>query len=417
MSATKTAKPARTGEKLPALVPPPSGEPALPAGHAASAETSAGSRPKERASENRQTARSETAPRTRRWRWIVGAVVLALMAGGTASYLSAPEETGPGELLLQGNIDVRQVNLSFKVDGRIETLAVDEGDSVKAGQVVATLDKRYFQDDLRVMTARRDSTAATLARLEHGSRPEEIGQARAQLEQQKATLFKSRQDFARAGRMLQNNAMSREDYDQVRAAQDVAQANVRYAEQTLKLAEIGPRQEDIDAAKAQLAEQSAAVIQSQRRLADSDLIAPNDGTILTRAREKGAIVQASETVFTLTLASPVWVRTYVNERDLGKIEPDMPATVTTDTAPNRPYDGHIGFISPTAEFTPKTVETRELRTDLVYRLRVIVENPDGGLRQGMPVTVSLPVGSARPRTFFERLFHLSPSRVQTSEGR
>jgi HlyD family secretion protein len=345
------------------------------------------------------------------------AILAAVLVGAAGYYFLAPEEKEADQLVLQGNVDVRQVNLSFKVDGRIDTLAVDEGDFVKAGQVLATLDNRYFQDDLRVMTARRDATAATLARLEHGSRPEEIAQARAQLAQQRATMAKSRQDFARAAKLLQNNAMSREDYDQLRAAQDVADANVRYAEQTLKLAEIGPRQEDIDAARAQLAEQSAAIIQSQRRLADSELFAPNNGVILTRAREKGAIVQAGETVFTLTLASPVWVRTYVNERDLGKIRPDMPATVTTDSAPGEFYEGHIGFISPTAEFTPKNVETRELRTDLVYRLRVIVDNPDGGLRQGMPVTVRLPVESARQRGFFERLFHPMSPRSSGATGR
>ncbi len=123
------------------------------------------------------------------------------------------------------------------------------------------------------------------------------------------------------------------------------------------------------------------------------MIAPSDGVILTRAREKGAIVSSGETVFTLTLASPVWVRTYVNEHDLGRIHPNMPATVTTDTAPDKKYPGRIGFISPVAEFTPKTVETRELRTNLVYRLRVLVENPDNGLRQGMPVTVTLDLTS------------------------
>jgi HlyD family secretion protein len=150
------------------------------------------------------------------------------------------------------------------------------------------------------------------------------------------------------------------------------------------------------------------VIQSERRRADADLIAPNDGIILTRARERGAIVQAGETVFTLTLTSPVWVRTYVNERDLGLIRPGMPASVTTDSAPDRPYPAFIGFISPTAEFTPKTVETRELRTDLVYRLRVVVNNPDAGLRQGMPVTVTLQLSRPRPRTFWQRLHDRLP---------
>ena len=127
--------------------------------------------------------------------------------------------------------------------------------------------------------------------------------------------------------------------------------------------------------------------QAERRLADGELIAPGAGEILTRARERGAIVSPGETVFTLTLTTPVWVRTYVNEVDLGRVQPDMPAFVRTDSAPGKTYRGHVGFISPTAEFTPKSVETRELRTDLVYRLRIVVDNPDGGLRQGMPVTV------------------------------
>jgi HlyD family secretion protein len=297
-------------------------------------------------------------------------------------------------LTLYGNVDVRQVNLSFKVDGRIETLAVDEGDSVKAGQVIATLDKRYFQDELRVARAVRDNLAAALAKLKNGSRPEEIAQARAQLALQQATLERARNDYGRQRRLIASGAVSREEFDQFQATWRVGEASVKYAQETLRLAEIGPRQEDIDAAIAQLAQQDASIIQTERRLADSDLVAPNDGTILTRAREKGAIVQAGETVFTLTLASPVWVRTYVNERDLGLIRPNMPAEVRTDSAPGKIYRGYIGFISPTAEFTPKTVETRELRTDLVYRLRVIVDNPDGGLRQGMPVTVILDLRGA-----------------------
>jgi HlyD family secretion protein len=105
----------------------------------------------------------------------------------------------------------------------------------------------------------------------------------------------------------------------------------------------------------------------------------------------------------LTLATPVWVRTYVNERDLGLVEPNTEVHVVTDTSPGKPYKSKIGFISPTAEFTPKSVETRELRTDLVYRMRVVVDNPDGGLRQGMPVTVLIPLANPRPRSFWQRV--------------
>jgi HlyD family secretion protein len=332
----------------------------------------------------------EEAPRARRrWRGLTAAVLVAVGLGGAAWFYFGRHEKAEAQLVLQGNIDVRQVNLSFKVDGRIETLAVDEGDPVKAGQIIATLDKRYFYDALRVERAKRDNLAAVLARLEHGSRPEEIAQARAQLAQQQANLTLERANLKRGMELKESGGISKEDLDVRRQAVSVGEANVKYAEQALRLAEIGPRQEDIDAARAQLGQQEAVVIQAERRLADSDLVAPNDGVILTRAREKGAIVQPGETVFTLTLSSPVWVRTYVNERDLGRIRPNMAAEVRTDSAPDKVYSAKIGFISPTAEFTPKTVETRELRTDLVYRLRVVVDNPDGGLRQGMPVTVTL----------------------------
>src|SRR5262249_38944168 len=138
-------------------------------------------------------------------------------------------------------------------------------------------------------------------------------------------------------------------------------------------------------------------------LAERQLVGPNDGVILTRAREKGAVVQPGETVFALTLTSPVWVRTYVGEPDLGLVQPGMPAGVTTDSAPGRVYRGHVGFISPTAEFTPKTVETRELRTDLVYRLRIVGADPHGGLRRGRPVTVTLDWPAPRPRTFWDKV--------------
>jgi HlyD family secretion protein len=338
------------------------------------------------------------------------AVVILLATGAGWYQWHAFDRTAAYEtrLVLQGDIDVRQVNLAFKVDGRIAELNVDEGDSVHAGQVVATLDKVYFDDDLRLARARRDNAKSNLERLQNGSRPEEISEARALLAQQQANLTLAKANLKRAEELEPIGGISKEEVDVRRQAIAVGAANVKYAEEALRLAVIGPRHEDIDVGRAQFHQEEAAVIQSERRRIDHELIAPNDGVILTRAREKGAIVAAGETVFTLTLASPVWDRTYVNERDLGRIRPDLPAEVRTDSAPGKVYRGFIGFISPTAEFTPKIVETRELRTDLVYRLRVIVENPDGGLRQGMPVTASLVLPEPRPRTFWERFLEALP---------
>jgi HlyD family secretion protein len=335
-------------------------------------------------------------------RFVLLGVLLLLAVLVVWRFESVPAEE-PAELVLQGNIDVRQVNLSFKVAGRIDTLAVDEGDPVKAGQVVATLERRYFEDDLRLARATRDAAAATVRRLENGSRPEEIAEARELVTERRATLVRTKGDLERAEQAFGTGASSKQDLALAQANRDEAQARLKSAEQALRLAELGPREEDIAQARAQLAAENARVIVAERNLADSHLLGPNDGIILTRARERGAIVQPGETVFTLTLASPVWVRTYANEPDLGFVEPGMSAAVVTDSAPDQPYQGHVGFVSPTAEFTPKTVETRELRTDLVYRLRVVVDNPDGGLRQGMPVTVRLALPGPRPKPFWKRV--------------
>jgi HlyD family secretion protein len=332
-------------------------------------------------------------------------VVLLLLAaaGGAATwYFAWGDHEEEDRLVLMGNIDVRQVNLAFKVDGRIKTLEVDEGDEAKAGKLLATLDKRYFEDELNLAKARRDNAAANLARLKNGSRPEEKAQARAVTADREAVLEKARRDFRRAKNLVEDSAVSREEYDTAQANLAVAEAQLKSAREAQRLVDIGPRREDIEAAQAMLDQQEAMLVQAQRRLEDSHLFAPNDGVILTRARERGAIVAPGETVFTLTLASPVWVRTYVNERDLGLLRPGMAAQVFTDSAPGRPYPAHVGFISPTAEFTPKTVETREIRTALVYRLRVVVDNPDGGLRQGMPVSVTFDLPRPRPRTSWER---------------
>lgn len=322
-------------------------------------------------------------------RWLAALLLVTVATGLGISYYLANRRVDDGRLVLQGNVDVRQVNLAFKVEGRIETLAVDEGDAVRAGQVLATLDARYFDDDLRLARARLDNQRAVLARLEHGSRPEEIAEARASLAERQAELENARLSFERRESLIKKGAVTREEYDNARAAFREAEARTHTAEESFRLVEIGPREEDIDAARAQLRAEEASVTQTERRLADSRLVAPGDGVILTRARERGAIVAPGETVFALTLTRPVWVRTYVGELDLDRVRPGLTARVLTDRPRGKVYQAHVGFISPTAEFTPKTVETRELRTNLVYRLRIVVEDADAGLRQGMPVTVVL----------------------------
>ncbi|HUZ74403.1 MAG TPA: secretion protein HlyD [Stellaceae bacterium] len=320
---------------------------------------------------------------------MVPLLAAAAAAGGYAYYRTLPRAQGAHGLVLLGNVDVRDVDLAFKQGGRIVRMAVDEGDRVKTGETIAALDEHYFADDLRIARARESAQEANLAKLVHGSRPEEIAQARANVALAAANAENRAVTMRRQKMLLSTSVASRQAYDDAVAASHQADAQLDYAKAALQLAVAGPRQEDIDAARAQLALEQANVSVAERALSDATLHAPSDGIVLTRVREPGAIVAAGETVYTVALLTPVWVRAYVGEPDLGRVHPGMAATVHTDSAPNRVYHGHVGFISPVAEFTPKNVETRQLRTDLVYRLRVIVDDPDQGLRQGMPVTVTL----------------------------
>jgi len=287
-------------------------------------------------------------------------------------------------------VDIREVDLSFRVGGRIRTMAAEEGDDVNAGEVVARLDARPFQDEVALARANVAAARATLRKLEAGTRPQDIQKARAVLARREAREVLARRHFERQRVLYRRGDVSEAVLDEARAAYAEASAQVSFAQEELSLAEEGPREEEITAAIAEVGASIASAERAELALQDTILRSPSDGTILSRLREPGAIVAQGEPVYTLTIAEPVRIRAYVAEPDLGLLTPGQPVEVITDTRPDQPYGGHIGFISPTAEFTPRTVQTEELRTDLVYRLHVIVQDGDG-LRQGMPVTVRVPL--------------------------
>jgi HlyD family secretion protein len=318
---------------------------------------------------------------------LIGLFLLAAGAAGAWWWVNRQPAVGP--IQLTGNVEVRQVNLGFKVAGRIQRLKVDEGDRIAEGQALAQLEKVYFEDSIAQLAAQRDQAKANLAKMVAGNRPEDIAQAEAGVKEKEATLANAKITFDRADQLLRSSVGTRKAYDDALAAHREAEARLNSAREALRLMRAGFRVEDIDAARAQLADREAALQVAQRQLADSDLIAPSQGVVLSRVREVGAIVAAGETVFVVSLTNPVWVRSYVSEMDLGRVKPGMEVSVKIDTPGAPLLKGRIGFISPTAEFTPKTVETQELRTALVYRIRIIV--PDAGdiLRQGMPVTISV----------------------------
>lgn len=322
---------------------------------------------------------------------IAAAVILLLAALLTKGFGLLGRDDGP--LLLYGNVDIRSVDLGFRVGGRIAEMPVEEGAKVAAGTTLARLDARPLNDALAAATAQIDVAEAELDKRINGNRPQDIARAEADVADAEAALAQANEDYQRRAELVKTGAVSQALYDASRAAFLSAQARVRAARQTASLQRAGARAEDIAAARAQRAAAAAQRDTARTDLADATISAPAAGTILTRAREPGAIVQPGETVFTLTIDRPMRVRAYVAEPDLGRISPGMKVEVTTD-GNAKVYHGTIGFISPTAEFTPKTVQTQDLRTDLVYRLRVIVNDPDDALRQGQPITVRIP--DARP---------------------
>ena len=310
--------------------------------------------------------------------------VVALATHGFGLFAKAA-----GPLKLYGNVDIRQVDLGFRVPGRIAVMAFDEGAKAPSGAVLARLDTRPLGDAVAVADAQIALADAELTKRRNGSRTQDIAQARAQLAERQAALIKARADYARRDSLLPSGAVSQAVVDATRADLSAAEARVQAAQAALSLQQAGYRKEDLAAAIAQRDSAVAGRNRAQTDLSDAVILAPEAGTVLTRAREPGAIVQAGETVFTLTIDRPLRVRAYIAEPDLSRISQGMAVEVTAD-GNRRTYHGTIGFIAPTAEFTPKSVQTESLRADLVYRLRIIVTDPDDALRQGAPVSVLVP---------------------------
>jgi HlyD family secretion protein len=291
---------------------------------------------------------------------------------------------------LSGNVDVHQVELAFRVTGRIAGLDVQEGDKVSAGQTLAELDRVPFDADVASARADVEQTQAQLLKTRHGYRVEEIAQARDAVAQRAADVDNARVTLHRQQELVAAGLVTHQQIDDAQMRLHESEAQFAAARDQLTLELRGSRSEDIEAAEAMLAAAQARLQKAQTALADTTLLAPSAGIISVRAREVGAIVQAGQTVYTLTLNVPVWIRAYVPQPRLGRIKPGMAVRIIVDSMPGKRYDGTVGFISPDAEFTPKTVQTEQVRDDLVYRIRVIARDPDNVFRQGMPVTVLVP---------------------------
>lgn len=323
---------------------------------------------------------------------VVAAVIV--LAGAVAAYAwwHRRPAAEPDVLVAHGNVDIRQVSLAFNAAERIVEMRAKEGDRVKAGDVVALLDTRTTRLRLAQAEAEVGAKEQALKRLKAGSRPEEIAQAKAAVVAAEAELELARSEskrLAAASAATQGRGVSRQDLDTAESKLRVAESRLESARKAAQLVVVGPRAEDIAQAGQELAAARAQRDLVQRELDEAVLRAPLDAVVRARLLEPGDMASPQRPAYTLAITQPKWVRAYVPEPSLSRIRMGMAASVTTDSAPDHPLAGRIGYISSVAEFTPKNVETEELRTSLVYEIRVMVDDPRDALRLGMPATVRI----------------------------
>lgn len=350
---------------------------------------------------NVQATRSHGRGRGSRRRAVLVVLLLAVAGAvtGVTWWLTHGNKTAR-ELALYGNVDLRQIALPFNNSERIADVLVQEGERVRRGQVLARLDTRRLEPQVAQAEAQVAAQQQVVERLRKGSRPEEIAQARAHVESAQADAVNARLQYARAkalGERPAGRIVSQQEVDSAKAALDVAEAKLVVTQKVLALAVAGPRQEEVAEAEARLRAAEAQLELLRQQLADTQLVAPVDAVVRTRLMEPGEMASPQKPVFSLAITDPKWVRAYVSEPDLGKVQPGMAASVMADSFPDRRFDGWIGFVSPVAEFTPKAVQTEELRTSLVYEVRVFVKDPADVLRLGMPATVYLPLDLRGPQ--------------------
>ena len=317
--------------------------------------------------------------------------LIIVIAGVAAFFLFYGKKDESGVLVSSGNVEVTEVDLGFKVPGRLEKLLTDEGMSVEAGGIVATLDPSELQFQIKAQQAVIDSNGAKLLELQRGSRPQEKISARALTSSASADLEKSRSDFNRAEVLYKNGAISAQQRDTTKRAFEVAKAQHDNALQKESLVKEGPRMETIRATEAQVRQAKAQLGVYQQQLTDMELKTPVKGVVLRKNVEAGETVAAGTPIFTVGDLEHPWVKIYVKEDKLGLVKLGQKGQVTVDTYPGKIFNGTVTYISSEAEFTPKNVQTQEERVKLVFGVKVSVDNPNQELKPGMPADVSIKV--------------------------
>ncbi|MEV9498762.1 HlyD family efflux transporter periplasmic adaptor subunit [Aliarcobacter butzleri] len=291
-------------------------------------------------------------------------------------------------LTFYGNIDTRTVNVGFRFLGKIENITKDEGEIVKKDEVLVKLDTASLEKSLEELNEKIFASKLELSKLQTGYRQEEILEAKAAMEEAIENLNKTKDTYNRQANLFKTKSTSEENFTISQLNYKQALATLDKAKALYELRKNGYRDEDIRIQESNLKSLEIQAEKLKIDLNDSVIKAPVDGVILTRFKEIGAITNAGESILEIAKTDEFWVRAYIDEKNLGNIKPGLKMSIQTDSRSEN-YEGVIGFISPVAEFTPKNIETQELRADLVYSFRVIVKNPDDKIRQGMPVTLKI----------------------------
>jgi HlyD family secretion protein len=380
---------------------------------------------------------------------VIGLIVLGV-AG--AFILRNSRRTDPNKLVVSGNIELNEVNIAFKTAGRLIERSVNEGDPVRAGQVVARLDRdqlvrqreqnqaalssaqgqlaqaqtaaswqrETLTADLAQRRADIQAAEARLAELKNGSRPQEVQEAKAAVDNASAEFERAKRDWDRAQVLHKNDDISTSQYDQYRNRFESAQAQAKQARERYDMVVAGPRREQVDAAASQVDRMRAALkvgeantLEVKRReqeittrraeieraqaqvavtdtqLADTVAVSPVSGVVLVKSADVGEVLAAGATVVTVGDIEHPWLRGYINERDLGRVKLGDKVKITTDSFPGKVYWGRISFIASEAEFTPKQIQTQEERVKLVYRIKIEVDNPNHELKSNMPADAEI----------------------------
>ncbi|WP_373076962.1 efflux RND transporter periplasmic adaptor subunit [Fusobacterium varium] len=319
-------------------------------------------------------------------------IIIVLFTGGWIYKKINKDEN----IILYGNVDIRQIALAFNANERIDKMYAEEGDVVKKGDLLAALDTKSLNLQIEKNKAEIEAQENVVLRLKNGSRPEEISQKLAQLNAAEAEAKNAKTQLQRIQNAYNKSAgrsISKQEKDDAESRVKITAAQVKEAYEGYQLANIGPREEDIAEAEAQLKTLKAELAIQEYLLSQAQLISPSDAVVRSRLQEPGDMASPQRPTYLLALNDKKWVRAYIQETQLGFVKPGMNAAVSIDSYPNKQINGQVGFISPVAEFTPKTVQTAELRTSLLYEIRIYVNDNKDILRMGMPATVKIDTNS------------------------